>query len=318
MALLIPWLLAWCLVAALAPAARAQRAPQLPKKEAFDPPPIDRSAQTQLFAATSFLYTGRSAVQVGVAPGTIKEERVALIRGRVVDALGKGVASVRIAVEGHAEFGETKTREDGQYDLAVNGGGALVLDFSLSGYIPVHRRVESAWQEYVPVENVILTRLDPVVTHVDLSQTAQPFVVASGSVRSDASGTRQSRLLFARNTTAQLRLPTGTTHPIGNLAVHATEFTVGTGGPAAMPADLPDSSAYTYAVDFAVEQAMQAGATGVEFTQPVINYVENFIGFSVGTPVPCGRRSAHARCSRARWSSWPVRWTDCRCDDESG
>ena len=55
-----------------------------------------------------------------------------------------------------------------------------------------------------------------------------------------------------------------------------------------MPAALPPTSAYTYAVEFSVDEALTTGATAVRFSQPVITYVENFLGFPVGTMVPVG------------------------------
>lgn len=48
------------------------------------------------------------------------------------------------------------------------------------------------------------------------------------------------------------------------------------------------SSAYTYAVELSVDQALSAGATQVQFNQPLPLYVENFLGFPVGGSVPVG------------------------------
>ena len=89
------------------------------------------------FATTAFLYSGTSPVQTGVAPGTIIEKRVAVVRGLVLDTDGtspKGGATVRIL--NHPEFGQTQTRADGQFDLVVNGGATYVVDISLLGYLP--------------------------------------------------------------------------------------------------------------------------------------------------------------------------------------
>src|SRR2546426_6813895 len=55
-----------------------------------------------------------------------------------------------------------------------------------------------------------------------------------------------------------------------------------------MPAQLPANTAYTYATEFSVDEAQQAGATGVWFSQPVAGYVENFLHFPVGGDVPSG------------------------------
>ena len=70
--------------------------------------------------------------------------------------------------------------------------------------------------------------------------------------------------------------------------MRGTEYTVGEHGPHAMPATLPATSAYTYAVELSIDEAIAAGAVDVQFTQPVIFYVENFLSFPVGADVPMG------------------------------
>jgi RHS repeat-associated protein len=55
-----------------------------------------------------------------------------------------------------------------------------------------------------------------------------------------------------------------------------------------MPAPLPPTSAYTYAVELSADEAMDAGATSITFSQPLAYYVENFLGFDGGTSVPSG------------------------------
>ena len=87
-------------------------------------PPLDPSVPTSVFDATSFLYSGPGAVQIGVEPGTIEEDRVAVLRGKVLAPDGQPLAGVGITALGHPEFGRTQSRADGMFDLAVNGGGA--------------------------------------------------------------------------------------------------------------------------------------------------------------------------------------------------
>ncbi|MCG8417153.1 MAG: hypothetical protein MJE77_04315 [Proteobacteria bacterium] len=80
--------------------------------------------------------------------------------------------------------------------------------------------------------------------------------------------------------------------PLNALAVRATEYTVGEGGQAAMPGSLPATSGYTYAVELSVDQALQAGATRVEFSQPLPFYVDNYLDFPTGEIVPVGYGAA--------------------------
>ena len=80
----------------------------------------------------------------------------------------------------------------------------------------------------------------------------------------------------------------GTSQPINTLNVRLTEYTVGPRGPMAMPGTLPPQSAYTYCVELSADEAVAAGAKSVRFSQPVIQYVDNYLGFPAGAIVPQG------------------------------
>ena len=47
---------------------------------------------------------------------------------------------------------------------------------------------------------------------------------------------------------------------------------------------------YTYAVELSADEAVAVavGATRVDLSEPAAFYVENFLGFPVGEPVPAG------------------------------
>jgi hypothetical protein len=134
---------------------------------------------------------------------------------------------------------------------------------------------------------VVLIPVDSQVTTLDLTAAA-PMLVARGSVRTDADGSRQATLLFPQETQAEMVMPDGSRQPITTLSVRATEFTVGPNGPETMPAELPPTSGYTYAVVFTADEAKAAGARDVVFAQPIPFYVENFLNFPVGESVPLG------------------------------
>ena len=55
-----------------------------------------------------------------------------------------------------------------------------------------------------------------------------------------------------------------------------------------MRGELPPNSGYTYAVELSADEAQAAGASSVEFSQPVSFYVQNFLNFPVGGAVPAG------------------------------
>jgi hypothetical protein len=253
----------------------------------FAPPAPDPSVATGIADSTAFLHTGANAPQRQVQAGLIRPERVAVVRGRVLDRSGGPLPGVTVSVLGQPGFGHTLTRADGGYDLAVNGGESLVLNFELAGHLPAQRRHQPRWNRWLVADDVVLSGLDPIVTTVQLgpASTAQ---VARGSVMSDADGMRRASVYFPPGTSATLRLPDGRTQAIGTLNVRATEYTVGPAGRAAMPGDLPPASAYTYAVELSVDEAIAAGATEVRFSRPVPFYVDNFLGFPVGMSVPVG------------------------------
>ena len=98
-------------------------------------PALDQAGFTSMLDATSFLYTGPDAIQTGVTPGTIELLRAAVIRGKVVDRSNHPLSGVAISVLDHPEFGSTRTRDDGMFDLAVNGGGYLTVEYARAGYL---------------------------------------------------------------------------------------------------------------------------------------------------------------------------------------
>jgi len=262
-------------------------APLPPPNPVAIAPALDTTVVTSLQSATSFLYTGSNPIQTGVAAATIQTQQAAVIRGVVQTRAGQVLPGATITVLGHPEFGQTVSQSTGAYDLAVNGGGPLTLNYALDGYLPAQRQVQAPWQDYIAADPVAMVPLDPAVTAVDLTSPA-PMQVARGTPSSDADGTRQATLLVPQGTTATMILANGTTQPLTALHVRATEYTVGPNGPAAMPAPLPSTTGYTYAVELTADEELAAGAPEVTFSQPLHLYLENFLGFPTGQVVPVG------------------------------
>src|SRR5262249_963842 len=149
----------------------------------------------------------------------------------------------------------TLSRADGGYDLAVNGGGDVTLDYRKSGFISAQRRTRTPWRDFVVMDDVLMTAFDPAATPV--SMTAAPMQAARGSVVSDSDGTRRATLLIPAGTTATIETAGGS-QVVPTLTVRATEFTVGPNGPKMMPAALPPPSAYTYCVELSADEAVAA------------------------------------------------------------
>jgi hypothetical protein len=247
-------------------------------------PPLPSSQATGFAEGVSFLWQGPNPVQFDTSPGFIEPRRVVVLRGKVRLRDGSPGEGVKVSVVGQEAAGYTVTREDGSFDLAVNGGGLLRVSFSKPGFLPVERQLATGWNDFYVLEDVVLTPLDPVATEVSFGATA--VQVARGSTVADGDGPRTATLLVPEGATAELLSPDGTVQLLSAGHVRITEYTVGQDGPKAMPAPLPPNVAYTYCVDIRLDEAGEEGQ--VRFSQPLPFYVDNFLGFAVGTGVPLG------------------------------
>ncbi len=248
-------------------------------------PELDATVVSGFAQRMTFLYDGSSGIQQGVASGAIEEARVALVSGSVVDEAAAPLSGVVVKVVGAPELGTTLTQDDGEYDLAVNGGGRVVLSFSLPGYLSSERVVDTSWHKPVSLEPVVLVTTNTPPTLLDLSGASGAQIVR-GAPEEDVDGERRGVLVIPPHAVAQVTLNDGTVIPPGEtepLQIRIKEFTVGDVGPVSMPIPLPPTSAYTYAFEIAVE-----GVKDVSFDAPVPFYLENFIGLPVGTEVPLG------------------------------
>jgi RHS repeat-associated protein len=259
----------------------------LPPNPATIAPAVDPTVATTVSASTQFLYSGSNPIQTGVAPGTIEARRAAVIRGRVLADDNQALPGVIVTILNHPELGQTKTRSDGAYDLAVNGGGQLTVVFNKDGYLPSQRNVLNVpWQGYAVVEDAVLIAKDSKVTTLNLN-SPEPMKVAQGSVVTDSDGQRQATLMIPQGVTAQVYNPDGTTRTVSQLHFRATEYTVGPDGPKKMPGPLPPTSGYTYAVELSADEAItKIAGKDVLFSQPVPFYVDNFLNMPVGIQVP--------------------------------
>ncbi len=240
-----------------------------PPDPALIAPPVDRTVASTVADTTAFLYAGPDPVQVGVAPATIAAERAAVIRGQVTDRDGAPLRAVLISVLDHPEYGHTRTRADGSFDLAVNGGGTLTVDYEGIESLPAQRTVQVPWQGYAYAPDVALVSPDPIATVVTVGAGA-PAQEVTGRAETDANGPRQPTLLIPAGTTAEFVTPGGPIPVTAPLTVRLTEYTVGPRGPEAMPGELPPTSAYTYAIEVSADElAGQPGAQTVAFSQPL-------------------------------------------------
>lgn len=259
---------------------------QLPANPADRASPQAPNLLTPFAESTRFLHEGADPIQQGVAPGALDPVRTAVLRGQVLDRAGSPLAGVLVRVQGQPRFGHTRTRADGWFDMAVNGGGWLTVHYEKPGYLPVQRKLAASVRDWTIAEDVVLTPFDPQYGTIDLSQ--QRLQAYWGAQTTDERGPRRTTILFPAGTRATAEMPDGSTRALPQLTVRVSEYTVGASGPQAMPGELPSSVGYTWAADFSADEALALGARHVRFDRPVHAYTTNFIGAPVGTAVPAG------------------------------
>ena len=168
-------------------------------------PTLDLSVASTLGTATAFLYSGAQPIQTGVAPGTIETKRAAVLRGRVFDRANASLPGVTISILNHPEFGQTLSRADGMFDLAVNGGGSVTVSYQKAGFLPAQRQVNVPWQDYVVAADVALVPFDTQVTPINLNAGGMQF--ARGSAMADADGSRGRRCSYLQAPRHRFFLP---------------------------------------------------------------------------------------------------------------
>lgn len=216
-------------------------------------------------------------------------KRFSVIRGKVEDRYGSGIKDITVTVhklnelEGH--YGSAKTDVTGYFNLPVNGGGIITLQYEDKKYLTVQRQVNISWGDVREVEPVVMINRDGVETLVEFDGNPKTVITHKATVQSDSDGSRGLTMVFKGDTNAYELDENGNrgNEIEGPITVRATEYTVGDTGPHAMPAVLPPASAYTYCVELAVDNHQR-----VEFSKPVVSYVDNFLDFPVGAIVPVG------------------------------
>lgn len=264
--------------------------PQKPKEPQIKPqkaPQLDLAVPTDIADASRFIYSGDSPLQKDVEPGAIDEKRASVLRGRVLSREGTPLSDVEVRIHSANQYGYAVTGEDGTFDMVVNGGSRITAVYRKEGYLTAHRQIKAPWREYVWLPEVTLITADSQVNEIDLKAN-RDIQIARGTKMQDEHGARQATLLIPRGTEAEIVLPDGDIRTLSSVRIRATEYTVGENGPVMMPAELPPSSAYTYAVELSADEATAAGASTVRFNQPLPYYVENFLQFPVGGIVPAG------------------------------
>ena len=287
--------------------------------------------------ATTFLYdpNNPNAVQVkqsDAVPIVIDSNRQSVIRGRVLGQDGLPLSQAKITIKDRPQYGQTYSRTDGWYDLAVEGGGGLIVNFTKSGYMPLQRQVQMAWNEYAPMDDVVMDKPQETTGQaIPISMMTSPVVhVGPTNTAPDGSQPRGAIVVFPTgvtlNTTSTIQSPAANlsfrTHeytrdinPAGTLLQDSSSVpvTAPTGmsvptGRLAMPGELPPASGYTYAIDLFDDSQLGDDSLSISFcgadptqctgVKPAL-YVDNFLNMKVGSVVPVGSYNKNT----ATWSA---------------
>ncbi len=260
-------------------AASAERicAPAQPIADPSTVLPDPEAVSDGVFGAMRFLF---DTVQRGVDLSRFLPVRAALVRGRVLDLEGRPLEAVRVSVRGVPSNGYTYTRADGHYDLLVEGGGSVVLDFERTQRLPAQRRVQLAWGGAHELEDVVLVRESSIANEVTFGTAPQ---WATGEAIEDEDGRRTITVYVPSSTHAFVEFQ-GSSVPLPAGTLRLTEYTRGERGPQAMPADLGEAVEYTFAFEASFDGVPKDAQ--VRFDRPVPVYVDDFLGFPVGAIIP--------------------------------
>ncbi|MEQ9080749.1 MAG: RHS repeat-associated core domain-containing protein [Sandaracinaceae bacterium] len=254
-------------------------------------PPLDPDGPSSFFDSVRFLVDPSAAACVGGAArqtgaDDLVPSEAAVVTGFVEDADGFGLGGVEVRVVGRPGHGVTRTAADGRFFMVVNAGPAVVLELRAAGWLPSQRTLVVPRHQFTWAGRVVLVARSAQVTQIALGGDA-PQLARGAEVR-DADGVRAAAVFVPPRTEASLVMPDGGRVRAERLHLRLTEFTTTDRGLDRMPGTLPDASGYTYAIEVDTDEGVEAGARSVEFDRPVPLYVDNFLGFPVGTPVPHG------------------------------
>ena len=225
-------------------------------------------------------YTYKNKTPADATVDAYDEKRFAMVVGEVTDIDGQPIEGVLVHIHGHLEYGTCPTDADGRFSLPVDGGDLMTVVYEREGLITSHRKVHTPWNDFVIAETVTMLSEDSAATTIVFDGDPSTINTHQSTVVADNAGTRSATLVFTGDNQAYLVDENG--YDVKNLhsiTVRATEYST----PDSMPAKLPATSAFTYCTELAVD-----GAARVRFENPIVMWVDNFIGFDVGEIVPVG------------------------------
>ena len=204
--------------------------------------------------------------------------RFAVVTGLVKDSSGAPIPGVSISLLGLPQYGSAVTGDGGRFEIPTEGGDFNTVVYEKEGFLTIHRKVDVPWGNVAIAPDVAMIQADTASTNVDMG-SAEVTVHRSIPI-TDADGMRACTLVFPPGNRAWEQDENGQVlRELTELTVRATEYQT----PESMPGELPANVAFTYCVELSADNVAQ-----VAFDHPITVYVNDFLGFSVGTTVPVG------------------------------
>ncbi len=207
-------------------------------------------------------------------------ERMIVLTGLVTDIAGTPLSGVTTSILGHPEYGTASTDETGRFSLPAEGGDTLTVVYQKENYLSAQRNMSTGHNDIVLAETIALIEPDPLATTFTFDDNPSTVITHKSTPVIDAFGSRSCSTVFRGNNKAYEVDPDGNIlRELTTITTRSTEYTT----PESMPAELPPRSAYTYCVELSVD-----GVKNVRFSDPIVIWVDNFLGFDVGEVIPAG------------------------------
>ncbi|XP_063885071.1 teneurin-m-like isoform X4 [Scylla paramamosain] len=101
-------------------------------------------------------FTHSEAFNKSILWNYFHPRRAAVVRGRVVTRAGRGIIGLRVVTNKTRE-GFTLTRDDGMFDIMVNGGGVVSFTLGKPPFSPKMIRVMVPWNKVVVLDDIVMT-----------------------------------------------------------------------------------------------------------------------------------------------------------------
>ncbi|XP_071087575.1 teneurin-m-like isoform X3 [Haliotis cracherodii] len=123
------------------------------------------STTASFFDKMRFLIE-EDSVQTHATRNAFNESQVSVIRGRVTTKDGTPLIGVKVEIVAQPLYGFTLTRKEGVFDILVNGGGSVELEFIRQPFVTKSASVLTPWNQIITMDTVIMTLTNEEPDHL--------------------------------------------------------------------------------------------------------------------------------------------------------